>query len=318
MCRADGTGVVCDAGAASCNGKSDGTACSVTNAAGASESGTCQSGDCVPTPGVEICNGLDDDCDGSIDEGLTGCGCVPQAEICNGKDDDCDGKIDEDTDVPCGVNLGVCTTGVEHCVCSGSNCGLGACTGAQPCGGVTPCVETCNGKDDDCDGIVDGITQACSNLSNGHPAGDPANNPGDPGQGTPCDAEGLNCACHPGTETCPANGSGHFSACSGEVGPTAEVCNGIDDDCDGTIDEDFTPAQCGVCGQTACVNGQIVCNAGSGSAEICNGQDDDCDGTIDEDVPDQGACGSGTLCGGTLKCVNGSFQCIGTPPSREL
>ena len=38
---------------------------------------------------VEICNGIDDDCDGSVDEGLTG-----NTELCNGADDNCDGVVD--------------------------------------------------------------------------------------------------------------------------------------------------------------------------------------------------------------------------------
>ncbi|MBX3251709.1 MAG: DUF1592 domain-containing protein [Myxococcales bacterium] len=69
----------------------------------------------APTPRAEECNGRDDDCDGTIDEGLVRscdgiCGgtqrceaggwgaCAndtPPVEICNGMDDDCDGRVDE-------------------------------------------------------------------------------------------------------------------------------------------------------------------------------------------------------------------------------
>ena len=43
------------------------------------------------------CDGLDNDCDGATDEGLTSaCGCAPVlAEICNAVDDDCDGQTDD-------------------------------------------------------------------------------------------------------------------------------------------------------------------------------------------------------------------------------
>nr|HEX4314431.1 MopE-related protein [Kofleriaceae bacterium] len=331
-CRADGTGVQCDAGQAACKSKANGATCTVKNSAGVNETGTCQSGDCVPTPGVEICNGIDDDCDGKIDEGLSCSQCVPSAEICNNKDDDCDGVIDEDIPpIPCGIDVGICTTGTESCV----NGTLTACTGTLPCHGATPCVDICNGLDDDCDGVVDGLTQACSNLHDGFGSGDPKNNPGDPGQGTPCDLEGpAICACHPGTETCPeqaepGTGSNKFGACTGEVGPApTDPCDGIDNDCDGKVDEDFQPAACGGCGGvTQCINGVVTCTQGLGSAEICNGIDDDCDGNIDEDLG-SGAncgvlngsdvvcgegCGSGVVCNGAIACVNGGPQCVGAP-----
>jgi hypothetical protein len=73
---------------------------------------------------IEICNELDDDCDGEIDESFLKCGDplhCPAAEVCNGEDDDCDGQIDE----------------------------------GDVCGGCVPSPEICDGCDNDCDGIVD-------------------------------------------------------------------------------------------------------------------------------------------------------------------
>ena len=42
-------------------------------------------------------------------------------------------------------------------------------------------------------------------------------------------------ACKPGTQVCANNAWG--TTCSGQVTPTAEVCNGIDDDCNGVVDD---------------------------------------------------------------------------------
>lgn len=80
--------------------------------------------------GTEICNGLDDDCDGSIDEGFV--------DICNGVDDDCDGSIDEGFDLD----------GDGFTTCGGD------CNDSNPA--VNPsATELCNGIDDDCDGTID-------------------------------------------------------------------------------------------------------------------------------------------------------------------
>ena len=146
-------------------------------------------------PAQEACNGQDDDCDGKVDgltrpcydgpagtRGVGGCkdgtqlcsggswgACKghtkPQAEVCNGKDDDCDGKTDEEasgaamsrecyTGDPKTKGVGPCKAGREKCESGGWS---GRCDGE-----VKPAAEACNGKDDDCDGTVDGKTAKCS------------------------------------------------------------------------------------------------------------------------------------------------------------
>jgi hypothetical protein len=131
------------------------------------------------SPHAEVCNGLDDDCDGVVDEGLgLGAACTsgvgacakqgalvcgggavvcsaiagaPQAESCNGLDDDCDGNTDE------GFGLGVpCSAGVGACLAQGAIVCDGA--GAATCDAVpgAPSEEVCgDGVDDDCDGVAD-------------------------------------------------------------------------------------------------------------------------------------------------------------------
>ena len=104
------------------------------------------------TPMSEVCNGLDDNCNGAIDEGIS-CtpGCVPTSaiDLCNGLDDDCDGAFEEDDpDVgqPCGVSdTAPCMFGTNACIG-----GTIVCVGA-----VDPATEVCNGIDDNCDGIPD-------------------------------------------------------------------------------------------------------------------------------------------------------------------
>ena len=60
-----------------------------------------------------------------------------------------------------------------------------------------------------------------------------------------------------------------------------EVCNGIDEDGDGRIDEGLPGVECGVgaCLRTACDG---MCVPGEPSAEACGGGDEDCDGVVDE------------------------------------
>jgi hypothetical protein len=118
-------------------------------------------------PRVEVCNGVDDDCDGAVDEGLDVLRCgvgacarevpscaagqpqrceagAPRAEACNGVDDDCDGAVDDE--------LAAQACGQGECAVVQASCAAG-----QPlaCAPGEPAPERCNGKDDDCDGTVD-------------------------------------------------------------------------------------------------------------------------------------------------------------------
>ncbi len=254
-----------------------------------------------PAPGTETCNMLDDDCDGKIDEGLGSCMCQPQAEQCDNDDDDCDGRTDEGLTRSCGS--GTCL-GVETCVAGM----YGGCT-AQP-----STAETCNGLDDNCDGVVDGLTQGCSNMVT--PGGPATDNPG----GNPasaCSLLGPACICHPGNKNCPPGGGGVFGACLGEQTPLTEVCNSLDDDCDGRIDEGTGGADCSTncgTGTTVCTGGVLMCNQMSEpNDDTCDGNDDDCDGNVDEDYMGGGECGMGAVCDGMEQCINGMVECIGDP-----
>ena len=47
--------------------------------------------------------------------------------------------------------------------------------------------------------------------------------------------------CKAGTQLCV---NGYWGTCTGEVAPTAEVCNGLDDDCNGLADEQLGQKAC--------------------------------------------------------------------------
>ncbi|MHB8873301.1 MAG: MopE-related protein, partial [Myxococcaceae bacterium] len=97
--------------------------------------------------------------------------------------------------------------------------------------------------------------------------------------------EGVS-ACVGGQRTC--DDASQFGPCVGAVIPAAELCNGLDDDCDVAVDEDFSEEACGVgaCRVTVatCVDGGVVACEPLRPAvrEFCEGTDDDCDGEVDE------------------------------------
>jgi len=100
----------------------------------------------------------------------------------------------------------------------------------------------------------------------------------------------------------------------------ADPCDGVDNDCDSNLDEDFVPSTCGAgacVAQSACVEGaEQVCVPPSAapSDETCDGRDDDCDGALDEDyAPD--VCGEG-LCVASSACVEGAARaCAPSAPT---
>jgi len=144
------------------------------------------------------------------------------------------------------------------------------------------------------------------------------------GEGAGTDAATTQGQSDAGPESDPsATGPGSTDPSSGvdTDDPGGEVCNGLDDDGDGVIDDGIPDLQCGVgaCAATTagCEGGvPSQCFPGTPTAEVCNGLDDDCNGMIDDALVE--ACDS--TCGaGTRSCVAGAWgECDAPPASAEV
>ena len=302
----EGSMACAQTGLFACNLQGDGLICSV---------------DVLP-PDTELCNAVDDDCDGRVDEtfenlgtacsggvgacafaGVVGCDAsgletvcsasAPSgvAERCDAIDNDCDGSIDEDfqtLETTCSVGVGACARDGVY-VCDAIS-GDVRCT-ARAGFAVS---ERCNGADDDCDGTTD---------------------EGFEGVGQPCERTQGSCR-FAGTTQCRAIDSAII--CVGDDAIDGEeICDGLDNDCDGISDEglglgspcDVEEPNCARPGRLSCANdGTVFCSAEPlpGNLEQCDGNDNDCDGRTDEDFPLVG-----DLCSvGRGECTRfGVFEC---------
>ena len=345
----DCNGTIDDAGATGCtlwfqdaDGDSAGTGagkclCAATGAFTAASAGDCNDQIAAVHPGAkEVCNDLDDDCNGGTDEGCdddldlwcdatmtvigtpltcsegkkdcndNAQGVNPGAkEICgNGVDDNCDGLTDTGVDqTGCVVYYvdsdadGFGDKSQSSCLCAPS--ALYSTSVAGDCNDQDAAVnakslETCNGKDDDCNGVIDDQAQDCKVYY----------------QDADADTYGVTgdskCLC--------AKADGYTALLTGDCNDAAsaihpkatEVCDTVDNDCDGLTDpvnsegctnmykdadgDGYGSFQ--VSSKCLCAEGGGYVSTGGdcddadkdvhpGATEACNGKDDNCDLVID-------------------------------------
>jgi hypothetical protein len=278
------------------------------------------------TPGTEICDGKDNDCDEQIDEVAGGCACndgevqdcytgprgtenvgechggtqtcedgqwsacedevLPGRESCNSLDDDCNDAEDDMGTQSCGN--GACMATVDVCV-DGQT---------QQCVPGQPGLEVCDGIDNNCNQLID---------------------ESDPVLNQACDS-GLFGVCQAGTNQC-INAA---IDCVPNQMAGSEACDSLDNDCDGTVDNNVpgtggacNTGQFGVCAQgtVSCQGGTVDCFPNTpASTEICDLVDNDCNGQTDEDDPQMGnACMTGqpgVCAAGSIDCNGGVLQCV--------
>ena len=251
-------------------------------------------------PTQELCNGKDNDCNGMTDDtypekdkacdtqkpgickdgvyqclsGLLKCKQTntPKTEECNNIDDDCDGQIDEELKQDCysgpsqTEGVGTCKKGEQTCTAGK----WGLCSGE-----IIPQSEVCNGKDDDCNGIIDQsyapklcpANQTCetgvclvqckedadcpnkTNCQNGLCKSFTCQSPLQACVHTCIDVSSNAEHCGACYQSCSSIQACSNSACVCDLN-TAQICNGV------CTDVSFNDANCGTCG-TTCTNGKL-------------------------------------------------------------
>lgn len=262
----------------SCTGKDDNCDGKVDNIPGAGQPcedttrvGACRTGvwKCVQNKktceqttmsATEVCDGQDTDCNGRIDDvaglgtscqdtnrkgkcqqGIWGClndkkTCLashrPTPEVCDGQDSDCDGTVDNIPELgkTCQhpTKKGECVAGTWACLNNQKTC--------VPI--IVAKEETCNGKDDNCDGIVDNIID----------------------RGQPCKDKTQKGPCTNGKWACINN----QKKCEPLQAPFPETCDGLDNDCNGKVDDgiDCTGKNTNTdpCASVTCKTGEVCTN----------------------------------------------------------
>ncbi len=318
----------------------------------------CNDADSSVNPGaIEVCNGVDDNCDGNIDEGVlntyyqdsdgdgfgniavntqacsqptgyvsdnTDCNDADSSvnpgavEVCNDIDDNCDGNIDE------GLSTATYYLDIDN---DGYGDPLSSIVSCSQPPGYVPDNTDCNDADSSVNPGAAEVT--CDSVDNDcNPATLDEPDLDNDGWTTCVDCDDNDSTIFPRTYYADLDGDGYGDPLLGaelcspppdfvldstdcndgdsSVNPGAtEVCNGIDDNCDGNIDEGVittyytdldgdgygdplislqacSPPAGFVPDSTDCNDGDSSVNPGA--AEVCNGIDDNCDGNIDEGV----------------------------------
>ena len=248
----------------------------------------------VNTEATEVCNGQDEDCDGIVDEDTTGVRYFPDCDA------DGHGALGATGVMGCGPPT------VTPAECAGAIMPRWA-DSQDDCddfnGSINPGVgESCNGRDDDCDTIVDETLP----LQDYYPDCD--------GDGFGSDTLAPVSRCLEPTVTppeCAASPSAAYSTVPTDcddgrasVNTTSpEVCNGVDDDCNGLLDatgedDDGDGYADAACGGPDCEDDEPAVYPGAPA--LCDGQDNDCDPTTDpgDDLDGDGHLPVGATCSG--------------------
>ena len=267
---------------------------------------------------------------------------IPDANSAETSTDACNADTQNDP-LNCGACGNACLLANAFPSCNEGKCEIESCAsgyhdldqdpangceyGCNPSNGG---VEACDSKDNDCDGEIDEDFDLQSDVNNCGACGnacdlDHATAKCELVNGTPqCVID----TCHDGfADVDDSDVDGCEYACPVNP-PTAEVCNELDDDCDGAVDEDFglgescagTGGPGSPCGEGVrecdVISAQPICSTHPGGsqypgvAETCNAADDDCDGEVDEDL-------GTTLCG-VGACQHELSACVdGAPPACD-